>query len=182
MLERVADGYLAVMAVVNRTVLWVLAALMAVMTIAITVQVFVRFGAAIPALRVSAPWTEELARYAMIWMIFLGLGVGFRYRMVIAFNFVVEKLNMRWGQALQLIAFLVSMTFLALLIKLGIDTVGFGHIERSPVMRLSKAWMYWAMPAGAGLAVANIVAVIVQAWSTGMDLRRPAAGLEGVGG
>jgi len=182
MLKRIADGYLAVMAVVNRAVLWILATLMAVMTVAITVQVFVRFGAAIPALRFSAPWTEELARYAMIWMIFLGLGVGFRYRMVIAFNFIVESLRRQWGQALQLIAFLVSMAFLALLIKLGVDTVGFGYIERSPVMRLSKAWVYWAMPAGAGLAVANIVAVIVQAWRTGMDLRRCAAGLEGEGG
>jgi len=172
-LQKLVDGYLTVVKIVNRAVLWILAMLMAVMTAAITVQVFVRFGAAIPALRFSAPWTEELARYAMIWMIFLGLGVGFRYRMVIAFNFVVEKLNKQWGQALQLVAFLASMAFLALLIKLGIDTVGFGRIELSPVMRLSKAWVYWAMPVGAGLAVANIAAVIAEAWRTGADLRRP---------
>jgi len=177
MFERVADAYLAVMALANRAVLWVLAALMAVMTVAITIQVFVRFGATIPALRFSAPWTEELARYAMIWMVFLGLAVGFRYRMVIAFNFVVEKLNRQWGQALQCIAFLASMAFLVLLCKLGADSVGFGHIERSPVMRLPKAWVYGAMPVGAGLAFANIVAVIVEAWRTGADLRRPAAAL-----
>lgn len=173
MLDRLADFYLAIMAIVNRAVLWVLAFLIAVMTVAITIQIFVRFGAAIPSLRFSAPWTEELARYAMIWMIFLGLGVGFRYRMVIAFNFVVEKLDKRWGQGLQLASFLVSIAFLGLLVKLGLDSTGFGYIERSPVMRLPKAWVYWAMPAGAGLAIANIVAVIVEAWRTGTDLRRP---------
>lgn len=26
----------------------------------------------------SAPWTEELTRYIFIWMIFLGIGIGFR--------------------------------------------------------------------------------------------------------
>lgn len=177
MLDGLAGAYLAVMAALNRVVLWVLALLIAIMTVAITAQIVVRFGAAVPAFRFSAPWTEELARYSMIWMIFLGLGVGFRYRMVIAFNFLVEKLDSRWGQVLQLVSFAVSLAFLALLIKLGMQTVGFGYVEKSPVMRLPKAWIYWAMPAGGALACANIIAVIVEAVVTGTDLRRPVATL-----
>lgn len=177
MLDALARGFLQVMAVVNRIVLWALAFLIALMTVAITVQIFVRFTAPIPALRFSAPWTEELARYAMIWMIFLGLGVGFRYRILIAFTFLIEKLGRRSGQALQYAAFAISFAFLLLLIRLGLDNAGFGAIERSPVMALSKSWVYWAMPFGAALGCLNILALSLETILTGGDIRRPAATL-----
>jgi hypothetical protein len=38
-----------------------------------------------------APWTEELARYTLIWMVFLGAAVGVRHSRLIALEFGVRK-------------------------------------------------------------------------------------------
>lgn len=181
MLDGLAGGFLAVMAVLNRAVLWILAALIAVMTVAITVQICVRFTATIPALRLSAPWTEEVARYCMIWMIFLGMAVGFRYRMLIAVTYFLEKLPRRSGQVMQYLALAVSFAFLLLLFRLGMQAVEFGRIELSPVLRLPKSWIYWAMPAGAVLSCLNITAGIIESLRRGEDIRRPTASLASEG-
>lgn len=177
MADRLSRGFLAIMAGVNLTALWFLAVLLGVMTFAISIQIGVRFTASIPWMRVSAPWTEELARYCMIWMVFIGLGVGFRYRMLIAVTYVVEKLPGRWGRTLQYTAYAVSFAFLLLLVRLGMQAVEFGLIEMSPAMGISKSWVYWAMPAGCLLAMLNIVASIIESVAAGQDIRKASATL-----
>lgn len=175
MADRLSRGFLSLMACVNLVALWVLALLLGVMTVAISIQIGVRFTASVPWLRISAPWTEELARYCMIWMVFIGLGLGFRYRMLIAVTYAAEKLGPRWGQWLQYFSFAVSFAFLLLLLRLGMQAVGFGTIEMSPAMRIPKSWVYWAMPVGSLLAMLNIVASIIDSLGKGEDIRKPSA-------
>lgn len=177
MVNAIALGYLRVLKHLNRTVLWVLAGLMLVMTIAISVQILVRFTSSFPTLRVSAPWTEELARYAMIWLIFLGMAVGLRHRSLIAVTYFVEKLPQAAGRGLQYMALLISFLFLGLLVKLGLQSVHYGTVELSPVLRIPKSWVYWAMPAGAVLGALNIVASILENHLRGGDIRRPDSAL-----
>ncbi|ADO42929.1 TRAP transporter small permease [Ketogulonicigenium vulgare] len=178
MLGRLADIFIRVMDGVNRLTLWLMAGLMALMTAAITIQVLVRFTAKMQGIRMSAPWTEELARYAMIWIVFLGLGLGFRHRMLIALTFVVEKLNLRWGQVLQYIALAISFAFLLVLFDLGMGAVGFGAMEKSPVLKIPKTWVYWSMPVGAVLACLNIITLVLVTLRSGGDIRRPDSDLQ----
>ncbi|WP_102026578.1 TRAP transporter small permease [Salirhabdus sp. Marseille-P4669] len=61
----------------------------------------------------SAPWTEEMTRYVFIWMIFLGVGIGFREaespRVTILINNKFLKKIGRWIYSIGTIAFLGFM-------------------------------------------------------------------------
>lgn len=171
MIRAAAQGYLRLMDAVNAMAKALLALLLLWMTFATFTQVLIRFVFTHFGLSMSAPWTEELARYAMIWVVFIGVGVGFRYGLLLSLSFVVNALGKYSGQALRYLALLMSLGFLALLFQLGLRFVEFGQIERSPALSLQKTWVYWAMPVGSVLGCANILAVMIDTWCRGADIR-----------
>lgn len=63
----------------------------------------------------SAPWTEESTRYIFIWMIFLGIGIGFRKvespRVTVLLNIMpkfIQRLS-KWIYSIATIGFFVFM-------------------------------------------------------------------------
>lgn len=163
--------YLQLIDVVNTIGKAILGLLLLWMTFATFTQVLVRFVFTHFGFSFSAPWTEELARYAMIWVVFIGVGIGFRYGMLLSLTFLVNRLGRVTGQALRYLALIASFGFLILLVQLGLKFVEFGQIERSPALSWPKAWVYWAMPVGGILGCANIFAVMVDTWCRGADVR-----------
>jgi len=145
--------------------------LMMVVSAAVLWQVTVRLFLTALGINISAPWTEELARYCLIWMVFLGAGIGVRHARMISLEFVVRSLPAIAGVPLRYAVTLLSVAFFALLIWTGLQFVELGRTEVSPVMRIRKDWVYWAMPAGAALMIVNSVALVVETLLEGRDLR-----------
>ena len=58
-----------------------------VMVVIISAQVFTRF-----VLNFSISWSEELARFLMIWMVFLAGCIALQKGALVGINFTVEKL------------------------------------------------------------------------------------------
>lgn len=145
--------------------------LLAVMATAVFGQVLVRFVLTAGGLNISAPWTEELARYVLIWIVFLGAGVGCRKGQLISLEFVVRALPWLPGQIAKHAGYLICIGFFGLMVSVGIAFVELGRVETSPVMNLSKAWVYWAMPAGASLMILNTAAFMAEALVTRADIR-----------
>lgn len=171
MIRGAARGIVQTSDVINVGAKMALGALLVGMTIATFSQVMVRFVFTSFGISLSAPWTEELSRYAMIWLVFIGLGVGFRYGILISLTAVVNAVGERLGKALRYLALGASFGFLALLFVLGLDFVEFGRIERSPALSVSKTWVYWAMPVGAAIGCINILALVADTWLRGADIR-----------
>jgi TRAP-type C4-dicarboxylate transport system permease small subunit len=155
----------------NAVMTAVVGVLLALITIAILVQVLVRFVLTAVGINISAPWTEELARYLLIWMVFLGAGIGCRRAQLIALDFLVRKLPSVPGQALRYATILLCVAFFALLFWIGLPFVELGRSESSPVMVIAKSWVYWAMPVGAALMIVNSLALMAEAVSTRRDIR-----------
>ncbi|MGF1659675.1 MAG: TRAP transporter small permease [Rubrimonas sp.] len=149
----------------------VVALLLGVVTAAVLAQVAVRFVLTAFGLNVSAPWTEELARYALIWMVFLGAGVGCRKAQLIALELIVQALPGRLGQGLRYAALALCVGFFALLIHVGLPFVELGRTETSPVTQIPKSLVYWAMPAGAAVMILNTLALIAEAVLDRRDIR-----------
>ncbi|WP_157792032.1 TRAP transporter small permease [Pseudorhodobacter sp. MZDSW-24AT] len=156
---------------VNAVVTVVVGLLLMVVTVAVFGQVTVRFLLTALGLNISAPWTEELARYALIWMVFLGAGVGVRHAQMIALEFGVRKLPPRLGIPLRYLSILLCMGFFALMVWVGLSFVDLGRTETSPVLGLTKNYVYWAMPFGAALMILNSVALIIDTHLNGRDIR-----------
>jgi TRAP-type C4-dicarboxylate transport system permease small subunit len=155
----------------NAVVTLAVGLLLMVVSAAVLWQVTVRLVLTAAGINLSAPWTEELARYCLIWMVFLGAGIGVRHARMIALEFVIRALPGGVGIPLRYGVTLLSVAFFALLIWTGIQFVELGRTEVSPVMRLRKDWVYWAMPVGAGLMILNSLALVVETLLEGRDLR-----------
>ncbi|WP_417247712.1 TRAP transporter small permease [Celeribacter sp.] len=173
MIRSIATAFVRISDVINIVAKFALGALLVGMTMATFAQVLVRFVFTSFGITISAPWTEELSRYAMIWLVFVGLGVGFRYDMLISLTAVVNKVSARMRNFLRYLAFAASFGFLALIFSLGLEFVEFGRIERSPALSISKTWVYWAMPVGALIGCINILARVADAWLRGAEISSP---------
>lgn len=168
-----ARAALEIVRLVNKTAYYLIGLLLMVMAVSTLFQVLVRFVFTAVNFNFSAPWTEEVARYCMIWVIFIGMGIASRHAQLISLEFLVGAFKGLTGQVLRYVALLICLVLFGLLIRVGLEFVEFGSIERSPVLRLEKTWVYWAMPVGATLAFINTLALCLETWVQGRDIREP---------
>lgn len=155
----------------NTAVTILVGILLMVVTVSVFGQVTVRFILTAGGMNISAPWTEELARYALIWMVFLGAGVGVRHAQMIALEFGVRKLPARLGVPVRYLSILLCIAFFAMMVWVGLSFVDLGRSETSPVLGITKDRVYWAMPVGAGLMIVNSVALVIDTVLSGRDIR-----------
>ena len=69
-MKKILDTY-------HRLLTWVLAFAVAILIIPVSIQIFSRFTALIPAYI----WTEEMSRFFFIWMVMIGAMIGLRERL-----------------------------------------------------------------------------------------------------
>ena len=108
-------------------------------------------------LRVQIPWTEELARYLMIWAALLAISCGIARREHIGFRLLLERFPERMQKAF-LIAFdLIAFAFFAFLCIYGIGMTGTGAKQFAMIFGMSMAVPYASVPVSALLACIQIV-------------------------
>lgn len=142
-----------------------IAVLLAGMSVCAMIQVIVRLVLDTMGANFSVPWTEELSRYMMVWLIFLGAAYACRRAQLISLTIVVDRLPARVQAAAMTICALVCVAFYALLVQVGIAAFRTGFIEMSPVLQFPKAYVYAAMPVGAAAMILNTLAFLAESWS-----------------
>lgn len=105
---------------------------------------------------VSFGWAEEVTRYLMIWVVFLGAGLALREGMHVAVTLFADAFD-RARPAIGWIAFAVLFLFLAALAWFGLEYAMFASRQRSAMLQLPMWTMYLAVPIGAVLALVHLV-------------------------
>lgn len=149
-------------AVMNAALRHLVGAMLGVMVLTVAAQIVVRFVLPKFGIVVAAPWTEELARYLMVWSIFLGAAIATRTGAMIAMDSVVNALPAALGDGVRTLSFVITLSFFALLVWLGVIWTQFGMIETSTVMAVPMALVYAAMPVGSAIAILNILALMAE--------------------
>jgi TRAP-type C4-dicarboxylate transport system permease small subunit len=98
-------------------------------------------------------WYDEIARLCFVWMIFLGAAVGVRRGAHFRLHLVVDKLGPGVVRAAPVLSTVVIAAFGGILVYYGLKLVELGQFQQTPVMGLSKAWVYGSMPAGGALMI-----------------------------
>lgn len=163
--------YVTAMDRVNAVATILVAVLLAIVALAVMGQVTVRFVLTAFGINLSAPWTEELARYTLIWMVFLGAAIGVRHARMIALEFGIRKLPAGVGVPVRYAVMVMSIAFFGLLFWVGLDFLELGRSERSPVLGITRDWVYLAMPVGMVLMILNSLALIAETILAGRDIR-----------
>lgn len=153
---QIKNFYLRVMDTVNKAIAYTLSLLLAVMVIVIFSQVFSRF-----VLESSIIWSEEFARYVMIWGVFLGVGYATRVDLLIAVKLLPEFLPSKPKKVVNFIVQIMMLLFGAFLTYYGIMMAINVVNQISPAMGVSMAIPYSAIPTGGILVILNAIAVLL---------------------
>lgn len=98
----------------NQLAEWVMAALLAAMTLLVGVQVAGRF-----VFSYSIFWSDELARFLLVWISFLGISIGARRAAHPGVDSLVKALPARWARPAFRLTILVSLLFFAVMVVSG---------------------------------------------------------------
>lgn len=140
----------------NRVVGWGLAFLLLIMTVLIFWQVFARFVVGKPLF-----FSDEIARFAMIWLTFIGAGYAYRKGTLISVDILLEYAGKRFACALRVMVVLCSALFAFIIVKYGFDLVGRVANQTAPSTRVSMMWPYMAVPLGGIVILVNSLALLI---------------------
>lgn len=138
-----------ILANVNTFTEYLVSALLVLMVVVVFLQVIFRF-----VLHASLPWSEELSRYILVWLSFLGAAIGVRRGAHIGVEVVVSLFPKTLKIAAALFVHAVSMVFFSLLILYGWRILGVVGRQLSPAMEWSMAIPYSAIFVGGVLMLA----------------------------
>ena len=128
----------------RRVVEIVLIGLLAIMLVAVSVQVAGRY-----VFNYSIPGADEVATFAQIWMVLLGAGYAMRMRLHVSIELVVERLPPLVARALLVPVAALCLWFLWVVFEGGLLLMEVGAIQTSPSLQLSMDMPYAMLPIGA---------------------------------
>jgi TRAP-type transport system small permease protein len=118
-------------------------AMVLVMTILVIVQVLLRY-----LFSSSLSWSEEIARYLMIWVSFLAAGLALQKNLHIGVEALITRLGPRQRRRVSLVSKAAIFAFLVVLTVGGFQLAWFVRNQSSPALFLSMSWAYGASAAG----------------------------------
>ncbi len=127
----------------DRVARFVLIVAGALMSIIIILQVFFRFFVKIPL-----PWSEELARYLMIWIGMMGASLALSEGRHIGVTVLMERVRGRVRRILMIAAILAVLWFLWLVVREGGQVAWINYTQLSPAMMIPMLAPYSAIPVG----------------------------------
>lgn len=128
---------------INTFVEYAVCVLISAMVIIVFLQVIFRF-----VIRSSLPWSEELSRYLMVWITFLGSSIAVKRKSHIGVEAVVSLFP---GMLKRLTAIFVSASlcfFFGFMVLYGEKILRTVRFQLSPAMEISMAIPYSALMTG----------------------------------
>jgi TRAP-type C4-dicarboxylate transport system permease small subunit len=126
-------------AAVNRCIEYLLFGLGFSMAILVAVQVFCRY-----ILNSSLFWSEELARYMLVWLSFFGATVAYYHHLHPGVDVLTSRLSAVKQQISQLVVHLISMVLALVMVISGTQFAWFVRMQISPALGLPK-WIILAV-------------------------------------
>jgi TRAP-type C4-dicarboxylate transport system permease small subunit len=114
----------------------------------------------------SFPWTEEAARFLMIWVTFLGASFAFQYGAHISIEAFVSKLSQSVGKVVQVLGALACIAFFIVMIVKGIEIIDRAMIQRSPALGIPMGYVYLIIPISAIFMTINVIDVTLKSITT----------------
>jgi len=117
--------------------------LMVVVTLS---QVVFRYVLAAPL-----PWSEELARYCFVWIVFLGGAIGLERGIHLGVDIFVNFLPPKLRASLDVLTNALIGCFAVTIIYASFPVISMNLLQRSPAMGVQMSWIYAAIPTSMAL-------------------------------
>lgn len=110
-------------------------------------------------------WTEEVARFLLVWITFLAATLAFQRGRHIAVTFAADALPGRLRQVSRIVATLFVIAFMVALVVIGYRYMQVQSFQKSSSLRLSMSYVYAVIPISAAImawyALVDLVALLL---------------------
>jgi TRAP-type transport system small permease protein len=137
--------------VLIRTNRWAVIAILAAMAVLVFANVALRF-----VTDNSILWVEEVSRYLMIWLTFVGAGLVMRFGGHIGIDTLQENWP-RHAPSIRAVIFVLLLVFFALMTWLGLRYALLAWGQTTPVLQIPVGAVYLAMPIGFALMIVHLM-------------------------
>jgi TRAP-type C4-dicarboxylate transport system permease small subunit len=129
---------------------WTVIAILAAMAAMVFANIVLRF-----VTDASILWVEEVSRYLMIWLTFLGGGLVLRYGGHVGIDTLQEALPRRAAAIRAVIAVLLA-GFFVFMVAIGVRYASLAWSQTTPVLGIPVGAVYLAIPIGFTLFIAHL--------------------------
>lgn len=127
-------------------------------------QVFARF-----VLQTPSDWTEVLTRFALIWMVYMGVAVALRTGAMVSVDLMHRSLPAAWRRKLDVFIAATVLSLLAVMIYWGVAIAWRIRFQSVAGLDISIAWAYLAIPVGSLFAVIAVLAHLLDPMRNELD-------------
>ena len=130
---------------------WVVIVILAAMALMVFANVALRF-----LTDESIIWVEEVSRYLMIWLTFLGAGLVLRYGGHIGIDTLQDSLP-KHAAIVRVVIFALLLGFFGFMVWIGTRYAMLTWGQTTPVMQIPVGIVYLAMPVGFALLILHLL-------------------------
>ncbi|RSL35349.1 TRAP transporter small permease [Salibacterium salarium] len=136
-----------------------LVAFSVVMVVVIAMQVFMRY-----VVGDSLSWSEELARFCFIWLVYIGISYGVKKQRHIKVDAMLILFKQKGKIVMNMIANVIFLIFAVVVIYYG-QSVALRILElgqESPALHIPMGIVYLATPVGMGLTAIRLIQQLIK--------------------
>lgn len=133
-----------------------------VMVIVVFLQVIFRF-----VLDQPLAWTEELSRYLLVWITFLGAGYAMSVKAHPSVELLYEKANSYVKKFMMVLSTAVTVFFFWQITTNSLEFIGRSMMQTSPALQIPMGYIYFVIPIASLLFILNLLYVTVSEWRRG---------------
>jgi len=154
---QLTQSYIHAVDKMNKGIFFAIAVFLASLAVILFVQVFLRYVLHSPLI-----WSEEVAKYLSIWVVFLGMAVAMRRMSLIAVEVIIQSVPEKARYAMKMLVLVLVGIFMAYLVYIGTVITLEASEQQFASMEVSMAVAYTAMPVGAFLTLLNVIVVSIE--------------------
>ncbi len=129
--------------IIDRSFEMIIATTFLLMVLVGGLQVFCRY-----ILGSSLSWSEEFQKYAHIWIIFLAIPMGYKYKAHIGMNVLLDKMPKWWQKYFKIFVDLLWLVFGLILVVYTAKIMHFTRMQTSPAMGIRMDMIYFCIMLG----------------------------------
>jgi TRAP-type C4-dicarboxylate transport system permease small subunit len=139
--------------------IFVVTILAAIMVLTVLLGVFFRY-----VLRDSLGWTEELARYLMIWAALLSISIGIKDKEHVGIQLIIRNIPLKYARIIILLVNVFILFFLSVLSYKGMYIANKAIPQLSMGLGISMFWALLSIPVSGVLAIIQQIIQIIMSF------------------
>lgn len=148
------------MQILEKIMEYLVALIMFSLIMVVFTQVLLRY-----VLRTSLPWTEEMARYLFVWLVFIATSVCVKKQAHLGIDFLIIRLPQEVQRHFYTLSLVLSLAFSIVVVYKGYDLLSRSGDQISPMLHVPMSFVYIIIP------VSYMVICLVLLWQVYNSVR-----------